>query len=122
MEEINKITNLVKYNYRYIYFFNEQMDSYNEQFYKKYNNRNKYRIYLMSKEKNNKRIRKKKYYEQLYLNNKYRYYIIFTEKVFSKYIRKQLYKDLFSLVKSIMVNIILEYFGIKKKLKKILPI
>ena len=122
MAQINQIMTLLKYDYKYFYFFRTQVKSFQKEFVHKYNNKNKYQIYLITQEKYNKRLKKKKYYENLYLNNKYQYYIIFTEKVFSKYLRKQLYKDLFSLVKSIMVNIILEYFGIKKKLKKILPI
>ena len=40
----------------------------------------------------------------------------------SKYIRKQLYKDLLGLAKSIILNIILDYLGIMKKLKKMLTI
>ena len=116
-----QLINLIKYDYRYFYFFNNEMKFYKEQFIQKYNNKNKYQIYLITKEKYIKRIKKKKYYENLYLKNKYVYYFIFTEKVMSKYIRKQLYKDLFSLLKSILINLLLEYFGIKKKLKKLLP-
>ena len=121
MAQINKIISLINYDYKYLYYFNNQMISFKKQFVRTYNNKNKYQIYLISIEKNNKRIRKKKYYEDLYLRNKYMYYIIFTEKVFSKYLRKQLYKDLLSLAKSLILNIILEYFGIKKKIHKLLP-
>ena len=121
MAQINQIISLIKYDYKYIFFFNNQMISLKKQFVSKYDDKNKYQLYLISKEKNQKRIRKKKYYENLYLRNKYMYYIIFTEKVISKYIRKQLYKDLLALAKSLILNIILEYFGIKKKIHKLLP-
>lgn len=120
MAQINQMLTLVKYDYRYLYYFNKQMTSFKEQLVHKYNKNNNYQIYLISIEKNNKRKRKKWYYEKLYIKNKYLYYAIFTEKVFSKYIRKQLFKDLLTLSKSLIMNLILEYFGIKKKLKKCL--
>ena len=122
MATVNQIINIIKYDYRYLYFFNNQINSMRAQFIYKYDNKKKYQIFLITKEKNKKRIRKKKYYENLYLRNKYLYYIIFTEKVMSKYVRKQLFKDLLGLTKSILVNMIFEYFGIKKKLKNILSI
>ena len=122
MAEINQhIIALIKYDYKYLFFFNNQMNSFKGQFVQKYN-KNKYQIYLITREKNIKRLKKKKYYEDLYLKNKYTYYIIFTEKVVSKYIRKQLYKDLLSISKSFIINFILEIIGIKKMLKKQLPI
>ena len=122
MAKVNQIISIIKYDYRYIYFFNNQINSLSAQFIYKYDNKKKYQIFLITKEKNNKRIRKKKYYENLYLRNKYLYYIIFTEKVMSKYVRKQLFKDLLGLAKSILIDMIFEYFGIKKKLKNILSI
>ena len=122
MAKVNQIISIIKYDYRYIYFFNNQINSLSAQFIYKYDNKKKYQIFLITKEKNNKRIRKKKYYENLYLRNKYLYYIIFTEKVMSKYVRKQLFKDLLGLAKSILTDMIFEYFGIKKKLKNILSI
>ena len=122
MAEVNQIISIIKYDYRYLYFFNNQINSLRAQFIYKYDNKKKYQIFLITKEKNKKRIRKKKYYENLYLRNKYLYYIIFTEKVMSKYVRKQLFKDLLGLAKSILVNMIFEYFGIKKKLKNIISI
>ena len=112
----------MKYDYRYLFYFNNQTNSLKEQFIRKYDNKNKYQVFLITKEKNQKRLRKKRYYENLYLKNKYIYYLIFTEKVMSKYIRKQLYKDLLGLAKSIILNIILDYLGIMKKLKKMLTI
>ena len=122
MAKVNQIISIIKYDYRYIYFFNNQINSLSAQFIYKYDNKKKYQIFLITKEKNKKRIRKKKYYENLYLRNKYLYYIIFTEKVMSKYVRKQLFKDLLGLAKSILIDMIFEYFGIKKKLKNILSI
>ena len=122
MAKVNQIISIIKYDYRYLYFFNNQINSLRAQFIYKYDNKKKYQIFLITKEKNKKRIRKKKYYENLYLRNKYLYYIIFTEKVMSKYVRKQLFKDLLGLAKSILVNMIFEYFGIKKKLKNIISI
>ena len=122
MEQVNKIVILIKYDYRNFYFFNNQMNLYRKHYLNKYNKENKYKLYLITKEKYNKRLKKKKYYENIYLNNKYSYYIIFTEKVISKYLRKQLYKDALSLLKSMIVNLILEYFGIRKKLKEYIPL
>jgi len=122
MDKTNRIIILIKYDYRYFYFFTNQINSYKEQFFQKYNKENKYEINLVTKDKYYKRIKKKKYYENLYLRNKYLYYIIFTEKIISKYLRKQLYKDLFSLSKSVVISLIFEYFGIKKKIKKYIPL
>ena len=120
MAQINKIISLINYDYKYLFYFNNQMISIKKQFVHKYNNENKYQLYLISIEKHNKRIRKKKYYENLYLRNKYMYYIIFSEKVISKYIRKQLYKDVLAIVKSLILNLILEYFDVRKKIQKLL--
>ena len=122
MDQTNRIIILIKYDYRNFYFFTNQINSYKEQFFQKYNKPNKYEINLVTKDKYYKRIKKKKYYENLYLKNKYLYYMIFTEKVISKYLRKQLYKDLFSLSKSVAISLIFEYFGFKKKLKKYIPL
>jgi len=122
MDQTNRIIILIKYDYRNFYFFTNQINSYKEQFFQKYNKSNKYEINLVTKDKYYKRIKKKKYYENLYLRNKYLYYMIFTEKVISKYLRKQLYKDLFSLSKSVAISLIFEYFGFKKKLKKYIPL
>ena len=122
MAKVNQIISIMKYDYRYLYFFNNQINSLKEQFIHKYDKKDKYQLFLITKEKNQKRLRKKKYYENLYLRNKYIYYIIFTEKVMSKYVRKQLYKDLLGFAKSIVVNIILEYLGIRKKLSNFLAI
>ena len=122
MAEINQhIIALIKYDYKYLFFFNNQMNSFKGQFVQKYN-KNKYQIYLITREKNIKRLKKKKYYEDLYLKNKYMYYIIFTEKVMSKYFRKQLYKDLLTVSKTLIINIIFELFGIKKLMNNYLPI
>ena len=98
------------------------MNSYKSQFVQKYNKQNNYQIYIITREKNIKRLKKKKYYEDLYLKNKYTYYIIFTEKVMSKYFRKQLYKDLLTVSKTLIINIIFELFGINKLMKNYLPI
>ena len=117
-----QVINLIKYNYRYFFFCNNHINAYKEQFVHNYNDTNKYQIYLITKEKYYKRMKKKKYYENLYLKNKYIYYFIFTEKVISKYLRKQLYKDLLSLLKSIIISLLFQYFGIKQKIKKLLPI
>ena len=122
MDQTNRIIILIKYDYRNFYFFTNQINSYKEQFFQKYNKSNKSEINLVTKDKYYKRIKKKKYYENLYLKNKYLYYMIFTEKVISKYLRKQLYKDLFSLSKSVAISLIFEYFGFKKKLKKYIPL
>ena len=122
MDQTNRIIILIKYDYRNFYFFTNQINSYKEQYFQKYNQSNKYEVNLVSKDKYYKRIKKKKYYENLYLRNKYYYYIIFTEKVISKYLRKQLYKDLLSLSKSVVISLILEYFGFKKKIKKYIPL
>ena len=122
MDQTNRIIILIKYDYRNFYFFTNQINSYKEQFFQKYNKANKYEINLVTKDKYYKRIKKKKYYENLYLRNKYLYYMIFTEKVISKYLRKQLYKDLLSLSKSVVISLIFEFFGIKKKIKKYIPL
>ena len=122
MDQTNRIIILIKYDYRNFYFFTNQLNSYKEQFFQKYNKANKYEINLVTKDKYYKRIKKKKYYENLYLRNKYLYYMIFTEKVISKYLRKQLYKDLLSLSKSVVISLIFEFFGIKKKIKKYIPL
>ena len=122
MSQINKMITLLNYDYKYFYYFSIQVKSVQKKYVHKFNNKNQYQIYLVTQEKYNKRIKKKKYYENLYLNNKYQYYIIFTEKVISKYLRKQLYKDFLSITKSIIINILLEFLGIKKKLKNYLPI
>ena len=86
MDQTNRIIILIKYDYRNFYFFTNQINSYKEQFFQKYNKANKYEINLVTKDKYYKRIKKKKYYENLYLRNKYLYYMIFTEKVISKYL------------------------------------
>ena len=119
--QINKILVLIKYDYRFLYFFKDQMTSFKNQYVHEYDNKNKYKVFLVTKEKYNKRLQKKKYYENLYLRNKYLYYTIFIAKLFSKYIRKQLYEDLFSLGKSAIITFIIEYFGFKTKFKKLLP-
>ena len=118
---MNKMIILIKYDYRWIYHFNEQMNLLKNHYFHKYNNKNKYEIFLITREKYKKSLQKKKYYEDLYLKNKILYYIIFIEKLFSKYVRKQLYKDLISLFKSSIISFILEYFGFKTKFKKYLP-
>ena len=118
---MNKMIILIKFDYRYIYLFNEQMNLLKNQYYHKYNTNNKYEVFLITREKYNKSLQKKKYYEELYLKNKILYYIVFMEKLFSKYIRKQLYKDLVSLFKSSIISFILEYFGFKTTIKKYLP-
>ena len=122
MEKNDKIKTLIKYDYRFLFYFKEQMISFQKQYVYKYDNKNKYQIYLITREKYNKSLRKKEYYEKLYLRNKYLYYIIFSQKLFSKYIRKQLYKDLISLFKSVLITFILEYFGVKTKLKQLIGI
>ena len=119
--QTNKILVLIKYDYRFLYFFKDQMTSFKNQYVHKYDNKNKYKVFLVTREKYNKRLQKKKYYENLYLRNKYLYYTIFIAKLFSKYIRKQLYEDLFSLGKSAIITFIIEYFGFKTKFKKLLP-
>ena len=119
--QINKILVLIKYDYRFLYFFKDQMTSFKKQYVHKYDNKNKYKVFLVTREKYNKRLQKKKYYENLYLRNKLLYYIIFTEKLFSKYIRKQLYKDLIYLLKSTVISFIIEIIGLKFDTKKLLP-
>ena len=119
--EINKILFLIKYDYRWFYYFNEQMNSFKSQYIHKYNNKNKYKVYLVTREKYNKRLQKKKYFENLYLKNKFLYYTIFLAKLFSKYIRKQLYNDIIYLCKSGIITFTIEYFGFKNKLKHFLP-
>ena len=95
MDKTNKIVSLIKYDYRFLFYFKDQMDSLMNYYVHKFsNNKEKYQVYLITRQKYIKRLQKKKYYENLYLRNKLLYYIIFTEKLFSKYIRKQLYKDL----------------------------
>ena len=121
MEQMNKMIILIKFDYRYIYLFNEQINLLKNKYYHKYNTKNKYEVFLITREKYKKSLQKKKYYEDLYLKNKILYYIIFIEKLFSKYIRKQLYKDLISLFKSSLISFILEYFGFKTIIKKYLP-
>ena len=120
MEKINKIVILINYDYRYLYFFKDQMNSFKNQYVHKYN-KNKYEVFLVTKEKYQKRLQKKKYYENLYLRNKYLYYVIFMEKLFSKYIRKQLYKDIISILKSAFITFLFEYFSVKSKLQQFLP-
>ena len=121
VNQINKIMVLIKYDYRLLYYFKDQMTSFKSQYVYKYDNENKYKVFLVTREKYNKRIQKKRYYENLYLRNKYLYYAIFIEKLFSKYIRKHLYKDLLSLLKSAIITFAIEYFGLKTKFQKFLP-
>ena len=42
MSQINKIICLMKYDYRYLFYFNNQTNSLKEQFIRKYDNKNKY--------------------------------------------------------------------------------
>ena len=122
MDKTNKIVSLIKYDYRFLFYFKDQMDSLMNYYVHKFsNNIEKYQVYLISREKYIKRLQKKKYYENLYLRNKLLYYIIFTEKLFSKYIRKQLYKDLIYLLKSAVISFIIEIIGLKFDTKKLLP-
>ena len=121
VNQINKIMVLIKYDYRLLYYFKDQFTSFKSQYVYQYDNENKYKVFLVTKEKYNKRIQKKRYYENLYLRNKYLYYAIFIEKLFSKYIRKYLYKDLLSLLKSAIITFAIEYFGLKTKFQKFLP-
>ena len=122
MDKTNKIVSLIKYDYRFLFYFKDQMDSLmNYQVHKFSNNKEKYQVYLITRQKYIKRLQKKKYYENLYLRNKLLYYIIFTEKLFSKYIRKQLYKDLIYLLKSTVISFIIEIIGLKFDTKKLLP-
>ena len=122
MDKTNKIVSLIKYDYRFLFYFKDQMDSLMNYYVHKFsNNIEKYQVYLITREKHIKRLQKKKYYENLYLRNKLLYYIIFTEKLFSKYIRKQLYKDLIYLLKSTVISFIIEIIGLKFDTKKLLP-
>ena len=122
MDKTNKIVSLIKYDYRFLFYFKDQMDSLMNYYVHKFsNNIEEYQVYLISREKYIKRLQKKKYYENLYLRNKLLYYIIFTEKLFSKYIRKQLYKDLIYLLKSTVISFIIEIIGLKFDTKKLLP-
>ena len=122
MDKTNKIVSLIKYDYRFLFYFKDQMDSLMNYYVHKFsNNKEKYQVYLITREKYIKRLQKKKYYENLYLRNKLLYYIIFTEKLFSKYIRKQLYKDLIYLLKSTVISFIIEIIGLKFDTKKLLP-
>ena len=122
MDKTNKIVSLIKYDYRFLFYFKDQMDSLMNYYVHKFsNNKEKYQVYLITRQKYIKRLQKKKYYENLYLRNKLLYYIIFTEKLFSKYIRKQLYKDLIYLLKSTLISFIIEIIGLKFDTKKLLP-
>ena len=122
MDKTNKIVSLIKYDYRFLFYFKDQMDSLTNYYVHKFsNNKEKYQVYLITRQKYIKRLQKKKYYENLYLRNKLLYYIIFTEKLFSKYIRKQLYKDLIYLLKSTVISFIIEIIGLKFDTKKLLP-
>ena len=121
MENINKIIILINYDYRLFYYFREQMTSFKKQYVHKYNNKNKYEVYLIPRKKYFKRLQKQKYYENLYLKNKIMFYLLFMEKLFSKYIRKHLYKDLFAILQSSFITFIFGYFGHKINLKKLLP-
>ena len=122
MDKTNKIVSLIKYDYRFLFYFKAQMDSLMNYYVHKFsNNKEKYQVYLITRQKYIKRLQKKKYYENLYLRNKLLYYIIFTEKLFSKYIRKQLYKDLIYLLKSTVISFIIEIIGLKFDTKKLLP-
>ena len=122
MDKTNKIVSLIKYDYRFLFYFKDQMDSLMNYYVHKFsNNKEKYQVYLITRQKYIKRLQKKKYYENLYLRNKLLYYIIFTEKLFSKYIRKQLYKDLIYLLKSAVISFIIEIIGLKFDTKKLLP-
>ena len=122
MDKTNKIVSLIKYDYRFLFYFKDQMDSLMNYYVHKFsNNKEKYQVYLITRQKYIKIIQKKKYYENLYLRNKLLYYIIFTEKLFSKYIRKQLYKDLIYLLKSAVISFIIEIIGLKFDTKKLLP-
>ena len=122
MDKTNKIVSLIKYDYRFLFYFKDQMDSLMNYYVHKFsNNKEKYQVYLITRQKYIKRLQKKKYYENLYLRNKLLYYIIFTEKLFSKYIRKQLYKDLIYLLKSTVISFIIEIIGLKFDTKKLLP-
>ena len=120
MEKINKIVDLIKYDYRHLYFFGKQMNLYKKQYYHKNDRKNKYKIYLISYQKYQKRLIKERYYQNLYLQNKYLYYIIFTEKLASKYFRKQLYKDILSIIQGILIKFVLNFFGIQKVFKGLL--
>ena len=122
MDKTNKIVSLIKYDYRFLFYFKDQMDSLMNYYVHNFsNNKEKYQVYLITRQKYIKRLQKKKYYENLYLRNKLLYYIIFTEKLFSKYIRKQLYKDLIYLLKSTVISFIIEIIGLKFDTKKLLP-
>ena len=117
MAQINQIITLIKYDYRNLLYFNNRMNLLKEQFYDKYNDENPFKIYLITKEKYNKKKKKEEYYVNLYFQNKYKYYIIFSGKLLSKYIRKQFPKDLIKLFRSMVITLLLEYFGIAKKIK-----